>query len=266
MIIDVNAFLGHYAFRRLRHNSAMELLAIMDHFGIARACVASAEAILYRDSHMGNVMLHEETLPYPERFWCYATINPAYAEWRHDLRECLDWGFKGLRLYPKHHGYSLQDLETARLIGAAAEAGMAVSIPSRVEDPRQRHWRDIEATVSIEEVLSAAEAHPKATFILTESVPPLQPDSTIWTRMRRVNFYLEMSRMTALMENSIGFLMQHLGDDRILFGTGLPFKTPSASFLKMLALDASDDAKQKVFRDNAWHIFGDSLLKPQSEK
>jgi len=266
MIIDVNAFLGHYAFRRLRHNRATELLAIMDHFGIARACVASADAILYRDSHMGNVLLREETLPYPERFWCYATINPAYAEWRHDLQECVDWGFKGLRLYPKHHGYSLQDPETARLIGAAAEAGMPVSIPVRVEDPRQRHWLDIEATVSIEEALSTAEGHPAATFILTESVPPLQPDSAIWARMRRVNLYLEMSRMTAVMENSIGFLVQHLGEDRILFGTGLPFKTPSASFLKMQALDAPDDAKQKVFGENARHIFGDRLLNPQSER
>lgn len=255
MIIDVNAFLGHYAFRRLRHNRAVELLAIMDHFGITRACVASADAILYRDSHMGNVMLREETLPYPERFWRYATINPAYAEWRHDLRECLDWGFKGLRLYPKHHGYSLQDPEAGRLIAAAAEAGMPISIPVRVEDTRQRHWRDIETTVSLGEVLAAAEAHPNADFILMEAVPPLQPDSPIWTRIRKVRLCLEMSRMTAVMENSIGFLVQHLGEDRILFGTGLPFKTPSASFLKMQALDALDPIKQKIFAENAARIF-----------
>ncbi len=266
MIIDVNAFLGHYAFRRLRHNRASELLAIMDHFGIVRACVASADAILYRDSHMGNVLLREETLPHSERFWCYATINPAYAEWRHDLRQCLAWGFKGLRLYPKHHGYSLQDPETARLIEAAAEAGLPVSIPVRVEDPRQRHWLDIEATVSIEEVLAAAERHRIATFILTESVPPLQPDAAIWARMRRVNLYLEMSRMTAVMENSIGFLIQHLGEDRVLFGTGLPFKTPSASFLKMLALDAPDEAKRKVFGENTRHIFGEPPRYPQNKE
>ena len=42
MIIDVNAYLGPFAFRRLRHNTAESLLKLMDARKIDRAVVSSA--------------------------------------------------------------------------------------------------------------------------------------------------------------------------------------------------------------------------------
>ena len=36
MTVDVNAYLGHYAFRRLRHNTPDALLRLMDSKGIPR--------------------------------------------------------------------------------------------------------------------------------------------------------------------------------------------------------------------------------------
>ena len=54
MIIDVNAYLGPFAFRSLRHNTAAGLLALMDRAGIGRAVVSSAAAITYRNPQPGN--------------------------------------------------------------------------------------------------------------------------------------------------------------------------------------------------------------------
>ena len=45
MIVDVNAYLGHFAFRRLRHNTAPALLKLMDAKQIDQAWVSSAAAI-----------------------------------------------------------------------------------------------------------------------------------------------------------------------------------------------------------------------------
>ena len=36
MILDVNAYLGHFAFRRLRNNTAASLLSLMDSRGSTR--------------------------------------------------------------------------------------------------------------------------------------------------------------------------------------------------------------------------------------
>ena len=54
MIIDLNASVGHYPFRRLAHSEARALLGAMDRHGIDRAVVVSLHAVFYRDSHEGN--------------------------------------------------------------------------------------------------------------------------------------------------------------------------------------------------------------------
>ena len=53
-MIDVNAYLGHFAFRQLRHNTAAGLLELMDSRRIERAVVSSAAAITYRNTQAGN--------------------------------------------------------------------------------------------------------------------------------------------------------------------------------------------------------------------
>lgn len=255
MIIDCNAFLGNWAFRRLRHNDVPGLLAMMDHFRIDRACVASADAILYRDTHAGNEKLREETAAHPARFCCYATLNPAYDGWERDLAACLDWRFKALRLYPCYHGYALDGPETARIIDAASETGLPISFPMRIEDLRQRHWMDVEKNLELEAVLKVAEAHPRAKFLITEGVISAPPGHDLWKRLRDLPIYIEISRMTSVMENSIGALVSELGTGRVLFGTGFPFKTPSPAFLKMDLLDVDPASKQRILGENALHLF-----------
>ena len=53
-MIDVNAYLGHFAFRQLRYNTASGLLRLMDRAHIQQAVVSSASAITYRNAHSGN--------------------------------------------------------------------------------------------------------------------------------------------------------------------------------------------------------------------
>jgi len=255
MIVDCNAFLGNWAFRRLRHNDVSGLLAMMDRFHIDRACVASADAVLYRDAHAGNEKLREETADFLDRFWCYATLNPAYAGWERDLAACVAWGFKALRLCPCYHDYALDGPEAARIIDAAAEAGLPISLPVRIEDIRQRHWMDVEQNLQLEEVLKVAEAHPRANFLITEGVISAPHGDDLWKRLRDLPIYVEISRMTSVMENSIGALVSELGSGRVLFGTGFPLKTPSPAFLKMDLLDVDPTSKQRIFSDNALYLF-----------
>ena len=43
MIVDTNVYLGSFAFRQLRHNTATELLRLMDDKGIDKAMVSFAK-------------------------------------------------------------------------------------------------------------------------------------------------------------------------------------------------------------------------------
>ena len=90
MIIDVNAYLGHFAFRRLRHNTAADLLRLMDSKKIDKAVVSSASAITYRNPQAGNEDLAAEIRRHRDRLIPFAVINPSYAGWQDDLKICRD--------------------------------------------------------------------------------------------------------------------------------------------------------------------------------
>lgn len=92
MIIDINAFLGHYPFRRLPACHADSMIELMNRQGIDRAIVSSLHALCYRDAHRGNQDLYEETKKWDQRFVCVATANPKYAGWQHDLDQRLSNG------------------------------------------------------------------------------------------------------------------------------------------------------------------------------
>ena len=256
MIIDCNAFIGNFAFRRLRRNDTAGVLGMMDQFGIDRACVASADAILYKDCQAGNEKLFEETRGHDDRFWLYATLNPAYAGWQRDLATCVELGFRAVRLYPYYHDYTFDSPEAGALIDAAAEAGLVVSVPCRVVDLRQRHWMDATENLDPRQALDVAEAHPKARFLLTESILSWPEGSDSWKRMRGLRFHVEMSRMASVLQRSIQAAIEALGPERVLFGTGFPFKAPSPALLKVQVLDADERAKSRISGLNAAELFG----------
>ena len=254
-MIDVNAYLGHFAFRQLRYNDAGGLLRLMDRAGIQEALVSSAAAITYRNAHSGNEEVAAQVKGHAGRLIPLAVLNPAYAGWREDLRICHEeFGMKGVRLYPRWHNYRLTDGAALELIHRAAERRMVVTIPIRVEDRRQQSWLVDVPDMAHDEIAAAMKAAPEAHFVLMNGsgfagsvlgragngLPP--------------NYSIEISLLTALIANEIGRLIQALGEDRILFGTGAPFHYPEAAVLKLEVLDAPDSVKQKIRRANALRL------------
>ena len=76
MIVDTNAYLGFFAFRQLRHNTASELLRLMDEKGIDKAVVSSASAITYRNTQPANEELAAAVKGHRDRMIPFAVINP----------------------------------------------------------------------------------------------------------------------------------------------------------------------------------------------
>lgn len=252
MIVDVNAYLGAYAFRRLRHNRAEGLLALMDAKGINRAWVSSAAAITYRNVQPANEELAEDVRKYRDRLMPFAVINPFYAGWRDDLKECTDgFGMKGLRLYPKWHNYSLADRCCLDLIDEATARGLPITIPIRVEDYRQHSWLADVPDVKLEEIEPLIKARPASRFVLLNGAG--YTGSALGRKDNGLpsNYWIEISRLSAVMANEIAQLMQNLGADRILFGTGMPFNAPDPALVKIDVLRTSASAKERILSQNA---------------
>jgi uncharacterized protein len=252
VIIDMNAYLGHWPFRRLRHNDADGLLALMDRAQIDRACVSSASAIFYRNPHAGNEELAEQIAGHEYRLIPFAVLNPTYVDWEHDIDVCVEeFGARGLRLYPHYHNYALTDSCCAGLIEAATERGLMISLPIRQIDQRQRHWLLEIPDVPLSDLEALVERHPKAQFVFVNGLGFTN------SRLGRAdgglpaNYALGISRMRATMGNEVGALVRDLGADRVVLGTGMPFKYPEPALLKVEVLDASDEAKQAILGGNA---------------
>ncbi len=250
MLIDVNAYLGPFAFRALRHDTAAGLLGLMDAKGIDRAVVSSAAAITYRNPQTANEALADEIKDRGDRLIPFAVINPTYADWRHDLTACRDAGFRGLRLYPKWHRYALDDPNGLALVDAATELGMVLSIPMRVEDVRNRSWLIDVPEVPTSEIAAVVAARPKARFHLLNGAGfingPLGRKDAL-----PPNYLIDVSRMDSVLTNEIGLLIKSLGADRLVFGSGMPFNYPDLALLKLEVLDAPEADKQKIAWENA---------------
>ncbi len=252
MIVDVNAYLGHFAFRRLRHNTATSLLSLMDSKQIDKAAVSSAGSITYRNAQAGNEEVAEEIRGHSDRLIPFAVVNPFYAGWKDDLKTCHEeFGMVGLRLYPKWHNYQLSDPCCRELVNAATERGMVISIPIRAEDNRQRSWLLNIPDVPLEEIVELVKAHPKARFILLNGIGYTRCLLGRKDNGLPSNYAIELSRLSAVLANELGQLITNLGAERVMFGTGIPFKYPDPALVKLEVLDASEADKEKIRSQNA---------------
>lgn len=255
MLIDVNAYLGHFAFQQLRCNTADGLLQLMDRKGIDRAAVSSASAITYRNSQAGNEEVAAEVKSHRDRLIPLAVINPSYVGWRDDLETChQEFGMKGLRLYPKWHNYKLTDPACRELIAAATERQMAVSIPIRAEDARQRSWLADVPDVPLAELVELVKACPSAQFIFVngtrfDNSPLGQKGNSLPT-----NYTIDLARVSPVMTEELGKLLNNLGADRLVFGSGMPFNYPDPALLNLELLAASDEEREKIRWKNAVRV------------
>jgi uncharacterized protein len=256
-MIDVNAYLGSFAFRALPHRTASELLRLMDRKRIDRAVVSSAASITYRNSQSGNEELALAIEGHGDRFIGCAVLNPAYAGWRDDLRICHEqFGMKAVRLYPRWHNYKLSDAECLELVHAATERHMVVSIPIRVEDRRQQSWLVDIPDVLHEEIAALVKAVPGGRFMIHNGSGFV--NSSLGRRDTTLprNYVIDLTLLAVELANEVGQLLANLGQDRVVFGTGMPFHYPDPALVKLELLDVPESVKVKIRHETAAALFG----------
>ena len=252
MIIDVNAYLGHFAFRQLRHNTAASLLALMDSKGIDKAVVSSAAAITYRNAQSGNEELAAEIKGHRDRLIPLAVINPFYAGWQDDLKICHEeFGMTGLRLYPKWHNYQLSRPMLSGAVTAATERGMVISIPIRVEDSRERSWLVDVPDVPLAEIVDWSKLTRKpVSFCSTASATRAARWAGRTTACRPTTRSRSPASAPSWPTRSASS-SQTSAPSESMFGTGMPFNYPDPALVKLEVLDATDADKDKIRSQNA---------------
>lgn len=256
MIFDSNTAIGHWPFRKIPHQTAAGLRTHLESKGIAGAAAANTHALFYKNAQDANLELAEALAGHRDFFIGVATLNPRYPAWEKDLRFCAErLGLKALRLAPQYHNYSLQEPQAKAIVGLATELNLPVLIPHRLVDIRQRHWMDTERTIGIHEAGQLSLAMPQARIILTESTPwpeeLLNSDKT----PKYPGLYFEISRSRSAFGQTVAGLLKAVGADRLLFGSGAPFKEVTPALLKLKAVDCSEPERRQIAWDNARSLF-----------
>jgi len=148
MLIDINAYVGHWPFRQLQYNNCDDLLKRMNKYGVDISVISNLNGVFYKNTQSANRELYNEpksNRSFSNRFIPFAIINPIYAGWKNDFKESVDkFRMKGLRLYPKYHDYEITDPALVELVKMARDHDIPVAFTIRMVDSRQRSWMDID--------------------------------------------------------------------------------------------------------------------------
>ena len=131
-------------------------------------------------------------------------------------------------------------------MSAATELGWPVTITQRVVDVRQRHPMDTERLIGAAEFEAVAAACPQTSFIILNALGLEGSAMFAGNQDGGRQVMTDISRMTAVMGNNMGAMIEKYGAGSLVFGTGIPFNYPRPALLKMDVLQADAATKEAI--------------------
>lgn len=253
MLIDANTYIGHWPFRQRWHNTCAGRLERMKRFGVDLALVSNLNGIFYKNPQPANEELFGEInsgKEFKDRFVPFAVINPIYAAWRDHFSESTGrMAMKGIRLYPKYHGYELADPACIELVKRARDQGLPIAISLRMVDSRPGSWMDLprKEEWALKDVVPIIKAVPDAKFlILNVSNSAVLPEDE--TRLfREADVIMDTSGRNLV---NLGELLGTYGKSKFAFGSHAPMLDDVTGLLRIESLrdNEADEATKEMLR------------------
>lgn len=260
MLLDINAYIGHWPFLQLKYNTCQALLERMNQFGVDISVVSNLNGVFYKNTQSANEELYAEIRSnklFYDRFIPFAVINPIYAGWQDDLERCSEkMGMKGVRLYPKYHDYELTHPSCIALVKNARDRGLVVSFTLRMVDYRQRAWMDIEKEWAMKDVMPIIQAVPDAKYLILNVANSTQLDDEETWLIKKAEVVMDTSGRAT---NNLGELLTKYGKDKFALGTHAPILDYLTGLLRIESLredEADAEAKEQLRYGNAQRILG----------
>lgn len=255
MIVDVNANLSRWPFRRTPCDELPRLVATYRKHGVGQAWVGSLDGLFHRDIGGVNLRLAEacrqersvELVP-------FGSINPMLPDWQEDVRRCAeDYRMPGIRLHPSYHGYRLDDPVFAQLLDLAAQRRLIVQLVVRMDDIRVQHPLMRIADVDTKPLAGLVKARPGLRLVVLNGLATLRgAQLKPLAAMERVWFEIAM-------REGVGGVASLLGEvpaSRVLFGSHLPLFPLESALLKMQESELTNSQRQAIEHENAEHLLG----------
>ena len=251
MLVDVNAYVGHWPFLQLPYNNCEGLLGRMDRFGVDISVVSNLNGIFYKNTQSANKELHDELKSrkqFADRFIPFAVINPNYAGWRADLETSTKkFGMKGVRIYPQYHDYALHHPECVALLKRVRDKGLPVAISLRMVDYRQRSWMDLDNEWKLQDVMPAIREVPDGGYLIVNVANSMNLSADDFALVQKANVLFDTSGRA--IGNPVAALTR-FGKQKLAFGTQAPVLDYLTGLLRIEAMrdDEADEATKESLR------------------
>lgn len=253
MLVDINAYVGHWPFRRLNHNTCKTLVTRMNQHGVEISVISNLHGIFYQNTQHANEELFEELASdkaMASRLIPFAVINPAYAGWKDDLDTCINrFGMRGIRLYPRYHGYSLDNPSCVELANTARDMDVPIALSLRMADSRCSSWMDLEGETEwdLKDVASIVNEVPAAKYLILNVANSTRLNDRETASLKNGSVLMDSSGRAM---NRLNGLLRVFGPEKFAFGTHSPILDYHTGRLRIEALkpDEADDNTKELLR------------------
>lgn len=246
MLIDSNAYIGHWPFRQYTYNTLDALLGRMKEFGTDRALVSSLHGVFYKNTQHANEELMaalQEKRSFRDRFIPVAVINPVYGGWRDDFNICTTvMGMRGVRLYPKYHRYDLLEPSCIELVKMCRDKGLPVVLSLRMVDRRPSSWMDLDNEWSLKDVVPIIKAVPDARFLIVNVANSMALNDEDLSLFKKADILMDTSGRSIVDWMD---LFKRFGPEKFCFGTHSPLLDYFTGLLRIESL-RENEANEKT--------------------
>jgi predicted TIM-barrel fold metal-dependent hydrolase len=273
MLLDINAYVGHWPFKQLQYNTCSKLLDRMNRFGVDVSVISNLNGIFYKNTQSANEELYEELKSdkrFRDRFIQFAVINPIYAGWKDDITACVDrMEMRGLRIFPQYHDYDLTDPSLIELVKIARDKGLPVAIDIRMVDSRQKSWLDIPKfeprevkydIISLEwqlrNVVPLIKEVPDAKYIIVNVANGMRVNDEELELIKKADILFDTSGRSM---SNMPELIKRFGREKFAFGTHSPILDYLSGHLRieyMNDAEADELTKELIRSGNAKRVIG----------
>ncbi|MCL2527543.1 MAG: amidohydrolase family protein [Defluviitaleaceae bacterium] len=233
-VIDAHAHIGNVNIFNNPRNMAEDMIANMDALGVASACI-SALAAIQGDYKRGNDITIDAVTRYPGRFHGFVVINPSYTDdIVHELERCLKVDdMRGIKIHPAGHGF----MPDHKYYNAVYETADKYSLPVLIHT-----W----GSMDVAAVGNIAPRYPNANLIMGHSGADSRGmEAAIDLVNKYDNVYGDLAISLAY-EGNVEWFVKEIGAEKVLYGTDMPFFSPSPNLGRVAMADISDAEKKNV--------------------
>ncbi len=234
------------------YGSVDELIEKMDLWGVDRSVVLN---IATNPKQQNNVNIFSQYInnAHGDRLISFGSVNPYSENAANDVYELKNKGIKGIKLHPDYVGLPLDDKKCMTVLSAAEEVKLIVVIHAGYDfiSPNYIH-------ATPDRILNVMKQLPNLKLVAAH-----MGSNKMWRDVLKKlcgkNVYFDTSLCAYEIEKKLAeLIIKNHDSDKILFGSDMPWCSPSLTKLFIEELDVSADIKEKIYYKNALKLLGET--------